>query len=485
MEALAEPEAEYEELVAGSEPEPEYEEVVARIDQTLGLLQRALLEEGQPTAGSGDGSAPERRHSVASPVRSGKRSPKQRRRRQQQQPGSSRRGGAPKLDASAYATAHASPRPTRRSVASPPRQLRSPRGERRSVGDGEYENECSLEERQPSFGTSAGRFPEPRAEGPGPAMFFGSCDAAAAQRTFGTLVLASPERRRNRLGSPSRSARVASPSRSARVTSPSRSARVTSPSRSARVTSPGAADHTDMIASWWEGHRALANELWGPGNGTDPSDRALGPAHLGLYGVLRRTAVRAHVKLSSAVVGSLNPGAVIEVLEARVLMRGGHKGSGQENPRVHVRLRSRYGKSSMAICGWAPVATPGGHRLLEKLSDGGQDAAATTVTVKKSKKKQKKKKAKNKRVVVSTPTHPGVVSSASDGSLSGVVAQHAEALLSSHLSHTVGADHDSDESGHSGNVTTHDDLAGGSKQNAPSRRAQGNASASRPAWVGL
>eukprot|EP01043_Picozoa_sp_COSAG02_P008785 COSAG02_NODE_287_length_25647_cov_245.259316_10_plen_416_part_00 len=378
--------------------EPEYEEVVARIDQTLGLLQQALVEEDQRMVPS---SVPESQR-VASPVRSSNRVPKGRRRRQQQrlrQPGNSPGGGAPTLDASAYATAHAAPRPTRRGIGSPRRELRSPRRGARAVGDAEYETH-PLEQRQPSFGTSANRFPEPRADGPGPAMFFGSCDAAAAQRTFGTLVLASPERRRNRLGSPSqsarlpnrstrvgspnRSARVGSPNRSTRVGSPNRSARVGSPNRSDRATSPGAADHTDMISSWWEGHRALANELWGAdncGGGTDPSDRALGPAYLGLYGVLRRTAVRAHVKVGSAVVGSLNPGAVIEVLEARVLTRGGHKGARQENPRVHVRLRSRYGKSSMAICGWAPLVTPDGHTLLEKLPDGEQKAATTTVTV--------------------------------------------------------------------------------------------------------
>lgn len=348
-------------------------------------------------------SVPPESQRVASPVRSSKHSPKERRRRQQQrlqQPVKSPGGGAPTLDASAYATAHASPRPTRRGIGSPRRQLRSPRRGARAVGDAEYEKHY-LDEMQPSFGTSAERFPESRAEGPGPAMFFGPCDAAAAQRTFGTLVLASPERRRNRLGSPSqsarlhsRSARVGSPNRTARIGSPNRTARIGSPSRSARVgspnridrvTSPGAADHTDMISSWWEGHRALANELWGSdnnGGGADPSDRALGPAYLGLYGVMRRTAVRAHVKVASAVVGSLNPGAVIEVLEARLLTRAGHKGARQENPRVHVRLRSRYGKSSMAICGWAPLVTPDGHTLLEKLPDGGQEAA-TTVTVSK------------------------------------------------------------------------------------------------------
>jgi hypothetical protein len=177
-----------------------------------------------------------------------------------------------------------------------------------------------------------------------------------------------------------------------------------------------------MIASWWDAHHSLTDELWGPGadsqrgrggggGGVSPSDQALGAAYLGLYGVLRRTAVRAHIKLSSAVVGSLNPGATVEVLEARVLMppvaagrsgRGAKRAGGAEQqrnssgPRVHVRLRSRYGKSSMAICGWACLVTADGHTLLQKLAeDLGQGAEAAAVTVKKKKKKKKKKRKKS------------------------------------------------------------------------------------------
>ena len=442
---------------AAAMEEPEYEQVVARIDQTLGLLQRALVVE--------DAGASERLVGrVSSPQRRPGPSPKQRQRQQLAAAGSARKGGASTLDASAYAAAHVSPaaRPTRRGLGSPRRQLRSPRGAGRSLaspagGGVDYRDARLAEERRPSFGTSAGRFQPARSEGPGPAAYCGACDFDTAQRTFGTLALASPERQ-GRLASPSRSARVSSPSQSARVGSPSRSARIGSPSRSARISSPGA--DTDMIAAWWEAHRALTKDLWGPGaqsssgegGSTDPSGRALGTTYLGLYGVRRRTAVRAHIKLSSAVVGSLNPGVVVEVLEARVLVRGGRNGDG---PRVHVRLRSRYGKSSMAICGWACLATPDGHTLLERLPDGGQQAKdATSRAVKQKQKKKKKKRRKKKRastVALSAVDQPELGSSASDGSLSGRPAQHDSGLFASQTSYAASASDSNESNGSSGN----------------------------------
>ena len=304
-------------------------------------------------------------------------------------------GGASTLDASAYTAAHGTARRVvaDRSLGSPPRsgrQLRSPErllgspGRRPAASGGSNADADDYPQRpSSSFGSAAGRFQGAHSSShfmhagagessPGPAAYVGLQNTSA---TFGSRALGSPERRPRSLGSPGRSGRLRSPEL-----------------RGAAASSAALAmNEQETFSEWWDAHRTLTNELYGAAASSAAEGRPLPEHFLGLYGVLRRTAVRANPKASSATVGSLNPGAVVEVLEARV--RGD-----ADRSRVHVRIRSRYGKSSMAICGWANLVTKDGHTLMKKLADdeeigraNGEDVS-TMVTVKKKKKKKPKKK---------------------------------------------------------------------------------------------
>lgn len=406
----------------------ELDSVVGRIDASLVLLQEALRQAQLPgAAGSGASALVGGGNTVASP------SPPPRRRRasprRQARPApkrtpaaggkaaaaaSPRKGGASTLDASAYTAAHGTParrvannRSAR--LASPPRssgrQLRSPErtlgspGRRLAVDVSAVSASGAADDPQrPSSFGAAGRFQGAHSS----SHFMEGADYTSAapayvglqntSATFGSRALGSPERRARALGSPDRSGRRRSPQ----------------PRGAAASSAALALAEQETFCEWWDAHRTLTNELYGAAASTAVEGRPLPDHYLGLYAVLRRTAIRSTLKVSSATVGSLNPGAVVEVLEARV--RGD-----ADRSRVHVRIRSRYGKSSMAICGWANLVTKDGHTLMRKLADdeeigraNGSADVSTTVMVKKKKKKKRKKKRAVVAVVAAEVAEVGI-----------------------------------------------------------------------------
>ena len=176
--------------------EDELDQTLASIDQTLGLLQQALVEPGHTRARSGGERllSPQRSERLKSPTVI---------------------GGAASLDVSAYTS------PQRR-LASPPRgaRPRQPVGRPRTAWQ---EPEPEPEASGSSFGSSA-RFYRPGTRShfmvdtrsPGPAALETPRGAEAVRRTFGTRALTSPSRSRavaspeRSLGSPTRDRALAS-----------------------------------------------------------------------------------------------------------------------------------------------------------------------------------------------------------------------------------------------------------------------------------